>query len=518
MKPVLSFRFNRPASSRKLARGVGTLALTAIAAAALAGCAALGNSHSTQTMADPAAMATSQTLPGEHGQWPSQDWVAQFKDPQLSALVDEAVKDNPSLQAAFARVEASRAMAEATRSALYPHLEFEGSLIRQRFSEKDLFEGTPLAGSWQNQSRLQVGLSYDFDFWGKHHDALEAALSDDRAAEAESQAARLILATSISRNYARLAALYAQRDVAERAIAQRRDLTELSRQRLAAGLDTQVETTQARGTVAASQTDLQRVDEEIALARNQLAALLGKGPDRGLQIQPPVLLAQATPTLPDDLTIGLLGRRPDLVAARWRVEAASKDINVARKEFLPDVSLTAFAGLAALDPSNLLMGISRTFGIGPTVRLPIFEGGRLRANLKGKYAGYDIAVANYNQALVDALRETADVMTSIRSVDKQIQTQREALDLAEHAYALATTRYKAGLGTQLTVLNAESNVLQQRRLATDLQARRLDLQMGLMKALGGGYQEPAEGHESVAHGPARQPGHTQGHTQAGARG
>jgi outer membrane protein TolC len=118
----------------------------------------------------------------------------------------------------------------------------------------------------------------------------------------------------------------------------------------------------------------------------------------------------------------------------------------------------------------------------------VFEGGRLRANLKGKNAQYDIAVANYNQTLVDALRETADTVTSIRSVDTQIKTQREALDLAEHAYALATTRYKAGLGTQLTVLNAESNVLQQRRLATDLQARRLDLQMGLMKALGGGYQ------------------------------
>ncbi|NUT14202.1 MAG: efflux transporter outer membrane subunit, partial [Cupriavidus sp.] len=347
MTTAFSFRFTRPASSRELARRAGTLALTAIAAAALAGCAALGDSHSTQTLADPAAMATSQTLPDEHGQWPSQDWVSQFQDPQLNALVDEAIQDSPNLQAAFARVEASRAMAEATRSALYPHLEFEGSMLRQRFSNNDLFEGTPLAGSWQNQSRLQVGLSYDFDFWGKNRDALEAALSDDRAAEAESQAARLILATSISRNYARLAALYAQRDVAERAIAQRRDLTELSRQRLAAGLDTQVETTQARGTVAASQTDLQRVDEEIALARNQLAALLGKGPDRGLQIERPVLLAQATPTLPDNLTIGLLGRRPDLVAARWRVEAASKDINVAQKEYLPDNSLSAIAGLPA---------------------------------------------------------------------------------------------------------------------------------------------------------------------------
>lgn len=470
-------------------RRTGSLALTVLAAAVLAGCAALGDSHSTQSMMPAESVASPQTFANEHGQWPSQDWVDQFRDPQLRALVDEAVKDNPNLQVAFARLEASRAMADATRAALYPSVDFEGSLVRQRFSATDLFEGTPLAGSWQNQSRLQFGLSWDLDFWGKNRDALEAALSDDRAMAAESQAARLMLTTSIARSYNRLAALYAQRDVAERAIAQRRDLTDLSRQRLAAGLDTQVETTQARGTVAAAQTDLQRVDEEIALARNQIAALLGKGPDRGLQLSKPTLLANATPQLPDDLTIGLIARRPDIVAARWRVEAASKDISVAKKEFLPDVTLTAFAGLASLDPANLLMSVSRTFGVGSTLKLPIFEGGRLRANLKGKYAQYDIAAASYNQTLVDALRETADTVTSIRSVDQQIKTQREALELAEHAYSLSTTRYKAGLGTQLTVLNAESNVLQQRRLATDLQARRLDLQMGLMKALGGGYQE-----------------------------
>lgn len=486
------FSTSRRAPARQPARRLGAFALSALAAAALAGCAAFGNSHTTQVMTEPAQMATAQTLPGEHGQWPSQDWVDQFGDPQLRALVDEAVQNSPNLQAALARVQASRAMADATRSALYPHIDFDASLTRQRFSETDLYEGTPRAGSWQNLSRMQVGLSYDLDFWGRNRAALEAALSDDRAAEAESQASRLLLTTAVARNYARLAALFAQRDVAERAIAQRGDLTELSRQRLSAGLDTQVETTQARGTVASARTDLQRIEEEIALARNQIAALLGKGPDRGLAIQRPTLLAQATPTLPDNLAIDLLGRRPDLVAARWRVEASSKDIDVARAEFLPNITLSAFAGLASLDPSNLLLGISRQFGFGPAVRLPIFEGGRLRANLKGKHAQYDLAVANYNQTLLDALRETADTVTSIRSVDQQIQTQREALELAEHAYALATTRYKAGLGTQLTVLNAESNVLQQRRLATDLQARRLDLQMALVKALGGGYQQPGQ--------------------------
>jgi len=463
------------------------VALSAVALAALAGCANLGNSHSTQTLNSPGQLASTKTLPSQGGQWPSQNWVDQFNDPQLRALVDEAVKDNPNLQVAFARVRASRAMADVARGNLYPSVGLDADMTRQRLSEYDMFQGTPLAGNWFTESKIQLGVSYDLDFWGKNRSALEAALSDDKAMEAESQASRLMLSTTVARTYAKLAALYAQRDVAERSIAQRKDLTSLAGQRLRAGLDTQVETSQARANVAAAQTELEQVDEQIALARNQLAALLGKGPDRGLAITRPTLLAQGTPKLPDNLTIDLIGRRPDLVAARWRVEAASKDIDVAKAEFLPDISLTAFLGLASIAPENLLLGASRQLGIGPALKLPIFQGGKLRANLRGKYANYDAAVASYNQTLTEALHDTADQITALRSIDAQITIQRTALSEAERAYSLARTRYGAGLGTQLTVLNAETTVLQQRKQATDLQARRLDVQMALIKALGGGY-------------------------------
>lgn len=463
------------------------VALSSITLAVLAGCANLGNSHSTQTLTSPGQLASAQTLPSQGGQWPSQNWVDQFNDPQLRALVDEAIKDNPNLQVAFARVRASRAMADVVRGNLYPSVGLDAEMTRQRLSSYDLFEGTPLGGNWFTESKIQLGVSYDLDFWGKNRSALEAALSDDKAIEAESQAARLMLSTTVARTYAKLAALYAQRDVAQRTIEQRKDLTTLAGQRLRAGLDTQVETTQARANVAAAQTELEQVDEQIALARNQIAALLGKGPDRGLALTRPTLLAQTTPKLPDNLTIDLIGRRPDLVAARWRVEAASKDIDVAKAEFLPDISLSAFLGLASILPENLLLGNSRQLGIGPALKLPIFQGGKLRANLRGKFANYDAAVASYNQTLTEALHDTADQITALHSIDSQIHIQHTALTEAERSYSLARTRYGAGLGTQLTVLNAETTVLQQRKLATDLQARRLDVQMALIKALGGGY-------------------------------
>ncbi|MFW6168322.1 MAG: efflux transporter outer membrane subunit, partial [Ralstonia sp.] len=233
------------------------VALSAITVAVLAGCASLGNSHSTQTLTSPEHLASAQTLPSQGGQWPSMNWVDQFNDSQLRALVDEAIHDNPNLQVAFARVRASRAMADVARGDLYPSVGLEAETTRQRLSSYDLFEGTPLGGNWFTESKIQLGVSYDLDFWGKNRSALEAALSDDKAMETESQAARLMLSTSVARTYAKLAALYAQRDVAERTIAQRKDLTALSGQRLRAGLDTQVETTQARANVAAAQTELE---------------------------------------------------------------------------------------------------------------------------------------------------------------------------------------------------------------------------------------------------------------------
>ncbi|WP_347334275.1 efflux transporter outer membrane subunit, partial [Ralstonia pseudosolanacearum] len=205
---------------------------------------------STQTLTAPGQLASDRTLPSQGGQWPSQNWVDQFNDPQLRALVDEAIHDSPNLQVAFARVRASRAMADAARGDLYPSVGLDAEMTRQRFSSYDLFEGTPLGGNWVTESKIQLGVSYDLDFWGKNRAALESALSDDKAMEAESQASRLMLSTSVARTYVKLAALYAQRDVAERTIAQRRELVSLSGQRLRAGLDTQVETTQARANIA----------------------------------------------------------------------------------------------------------------------------------------------------------------------------------------------------------------------------------------------------------------------------
>jgi NodT family efflux transporter outer membrane factor (OMF) lipoprotein len=187
----------------------------------------------------------------------------------------------------------------------------------------------------------------------------------------------------------------------------------------------------------------------------------------------------------------LLGRRADIAAARWRVEAATSDVKNAKTLFYPNVNLTAFAGFQSLGFGKLLKSGSEQWGVGPAISLPIFEGGKLRANLRGKSADLDVAIESYNAAVIDAVRDAADQVASAQSITRQQAEQRAAQTAAEGAYDIAVQRYRAGLGNYLNVLTAETAVLAQRRLAVDLAARALDTQVGLARALGGGWQPTA---------------------------
>jgi NodT family efflux transporter outer membrane factor (OMF) lipoprotein len=195
--------------------------------------------------------------------------------------------------------------------------------------------------------------------------------------------------------------------------------------------------------------------------------------------------------LQSNIPADLLGRRADIAAARWRVEAATSDVANAKTQFYPNVNLTAFVGFQSLGFGKLLKSGSEQWGVGPAVHLPIFEGGQLRANLRGKAADLDAAIESYNAAVIDAVRDAADQVSSAQSIARQQAEQRDAQTAAEGAYDIAVQRYRAGLGNYLNVLTAETAVLAQRRLAVDLAARALDTQVGLARALGGGWQAPA---------------------------
>lgn len=466
------------------------LPLTALAAAAallLAACASPGPDRApiAQATSEQLALAATPTA-SVNAQW----WTT-LGDAQLDTLIAQALQGNPSLAVARARTEHAIAIAQATKAASGPQAVFNANVLRERFSANGIYPA-PLGGNAWNIGTVEADFSWSPDFFGKHSAEDDAALGQARAAQADAAAAESTLALQVARSYVGLARLLAQRDVAQRTLEQRQEIAKITRQRVDAGLDTRVERTQADAALPDTRTLIESLDEQAMLARRQIAALTGQAPG-ALAALSPQLSALTLQAQPDTLGADLLGRRPDVVAARWRVEAATQGVKAARAEFYPDINLSAFVGFNALGGSNVLSNVfkssSRQFGITPALRLPIFDGGRLRAQLGGKRADLDTAIAQYNAAVLDAVREAGDAIGSGQSLTRQQALQAETLAGTEKAFDLAQQRYHAGLGNYLVVLNAETQVLAQRRAAVDIRARQFDTYLALMKALGGGWAD-----------------------------
>jgi NodT family efflux transporter outer membrane factor (OMF) lipoprotein len=440
---------------------------------------AITKADSLQTSATLASTAVSTDA------WPQSQWWTQFQDPQLDQLITEGLAGSPTLRVAEARTRAALAQARVAQAARLPQIDAKGSVTRERFPEQSLIP-PPYGGSWDTFSDLEATLSWEIDFWGKNRAAYGQALGAARAAELDSRAARLALSANIAHSYVQLERAYLQLDVAQATLKQREQIFKLTQDRNAAGVDSKLELRQAESTLPAAREQIAQLQETIELTRNQLAALLGKGPDRGHGIWRPAANALTAVAIPSSVPSELLGRRPDILAQRWRVEAAQHGIENAKAQFYPNVNLSAFVGFQTLGAGNLLTAGNREIGVGPAVTLPLFDGGRRRGNLAARDSEYDIAVEQYNQAVADGLREVVDQLASFRSVDEQRAQQREGLATAQDAYDLATLRYREGVGNYLQVLTTETQLLTQRSLEADLRVRSLDLSINLARALGGG--------------------------------
>ena len=462
--------------------------LSVLGLALLAACADPGGITHRSAMVGASSLEVDKSLSHENMEaaWPELDWWKRFGDPQLDALEEEGLAGSPTIRLARSRVDQALAAAQVAGAVRKPQVNASGDVTRQRFSENAIFP-PPIGGSTFTTTEVALNAGYELDLWGKNRAAHEAALGRSEAAEADAFTSRLVLSAALAGAYVQLARAYEQLDLAHRNLEDREKVQSLTNDRVRAGLDSRLELKQVETSIPAARARVAQVEEEIALARNQIAALLGKGPDRGLALERPTL-RMAGVALPSRVPADLLGRRPDVVASRLRAEAASRQVAAQKAEFYPDVNLSALVGLQSVTLSHLLDPASAIPSIGAAVRLPIFDGGRLRGALAQRNAEYDAAVEQYNQTLADALREVVDQLTSLRSVNAQRTEVESALASAEEAYALAVTRYKAGLGSLLQVLTAEMAVLEQRNLRADLQSRELALSIDLMRALGGGYE------------------------------
>ena len=463
--------------------------LTCLAGVALlSGCADMtGLKPQGQLLSEQSVGATQSFTGVAPAPWPGDGWWRGLGGEPLDALIGEAFKENPDLAAADARVRQATAQTGLAEALLYPTLDAKASIPDAPFP--DNFP-KPFAG-YTTAKQANLTASYVFDLWGGQRAAWEAALGQQRAAEVDRAAARLALSTRIAQAYSDLEYAFSAHDVAIAEQERAKQLLDLTRQRVQAGIDSLALLHQAESTHASAEQKTSMTAQRIESVRVQLAVLLGQGPDRGLSIERPGQLNAAELALPENLPAELLGRRPDIVAARWRVEAARRNINAAKTQFYPNINLTAVFGVMAANSSDLFKSSSRFGLVTPAISLPIFEGGRLRANLAGRDADYDLAVAQYNKTLIGAFNEVAESLSQLRSLQAQIEAQQRALASARQAWELSTQRYRNGVGGYLEVLILQQALhLAEDRMA-EIRNRRIDVSIDLVRALGGGYRTDA---------------------------
>jgi len=434
------------------------------------------------------SLASQESLAGQVADWPADRWWSALGDPALDALIAEGLAGSPDVAVAAARVRAAEAIAQQAGAALGPSLAVDGSVGGTQQSQNLGIPPTFVPDGIQDTGRLTAALSFNLDLWGNNRAALRAARGDAVAAEVDAAQARLLLTTNIAAAYADLAQYYAQRDVARDAVTAREAVAKLTAQRVAVGVDTRGSQSAADTRVPQARADVLALDEAIALTQNRLAALVGAGPDRGRSVTRPTI-REVPVGLPVNVGIDLIGRRPDLVAARLRAEAADQRIKVAKADFYPNLNLTALVGLQSLGLGTLLDSGSTYGNGGLAVSLPVLDAGRIQGRYRGARASYDEAVARYDATLVTALREVADAVASRNAADTRLAEARRALSFAEDASRIAQLRYRAGLSNQLNVLATADTLLAARRAVADLEARRTTLDVTLIRALGGGYRD-----------------------------
>jgi NodT family efflux transporter outer membrane factor (OMF) lipoprotein len=473
------------ARRRANAAAVGALAIAC--ASVLAGCAAVPGADARPQMAPLSDYATTQSFAAPVGEWPNDAWWTGYHDPQLNELIAEALAGSPTLAIAHARLQQANAMAAISEGALAPQINANASATEQKQSYNYLSPRAVTPEGWNDIGYAALTFSWQLDFWGRNRAALAAATSDANAMRADVAQARLTLAAAVASAYAELARTHAARDTAAAALEVRSKTADLFRRRHETGLETLGSVRQLDARRESAAADLLALDEQLALQRNELAALVGAGPDRGLSITRPTLALTHGFTLPESIGTELLGRRPDIRAARMRAEAASKRIDQSRAAFYPNVNLTALIGAQSLGLDMLTREGSSTGNVGPAISLPIFNAGQLRNQYRRSEAEYAQAVAEYHRAIIQALQEVADAATSQKALGPQLERIDDAVAAAREAWRIQNNRYEGGLATYLDVLTAEDSLLANLRQQSDLQSRSLSLDIALTRALGGGY-------------------------------
>ncbi len=415
------------------------------------------------------------------------EWWKAFKDPQVDRLAALVVTSNPTLQGALAKMRAAEAELAVNRAEDRPQVTLDGSEQRVLFS-KDYIIPPPYGGSYRWYGSLAANMSWDLDFWGKQADLIAKARDTAEADALDAEAARLALSGAFAQAYVDLVLNYQNGDIADATVAERTEILKISQGRFDAGLENGTAVAQAKSLLSLAKADQLRYAAAREMDIHAIAALAGQGADFYATITKPTPDLDVTLPLPQALPADLLGRRPDILAAKARIEASIENREAAHADFYPNINLEAMLGFQSIGLANMFTGGAFTMGLGPALHLPIFDAGKLKAQYAHATADLDSSVADYNGTVVGAIKQTADAMTQVKSLAAQRTQQADAVINAQRAYEIALDRYRSGLDTQLPMLTAESTLLQARQQLAGVIADGAKQRITLLLTVGGGFE------------------------------
>lgn len=430
---------------------------------------------------------TSKSFEATQSHWPSELWWKSYHDEQLNTLIASGLENSPNIAIVSARIKQASAYTQSANSQLLPQVGANASVSSDKLSYNYVTPSFMAPQKWNDYGQAALSISWEIDFWGKNRAALATATSEFEAIQAEKKQAELILASAIATSYAQLVQLYAIRDMIDESLKIKQKILERIEEKYTIGLENKSSVSDAKARHTNTYGELEAIDEQIALTKNQIAALLGEGPDKGLDIKRPRINVENKYELPHELALNLLGRRPDIVSAKLQVEAKNSKIKQKKAAFYPNINLSAMIGLQSLGLDNLTKSGSDIGSVGPALYLPIFTGGRLEADLKSAEASYDEAVANYNSTVVHALQNVADIGVSQKSLSLQIKKAQEGVDATQTSYDITHNRYKQGISNYIEVLYANDNLYTAQKYLVSLKTKSLILDIAMKRALGGGY-------------------------------
>jgi multidrug efflux system outer membrane protein len=460
-----------------------------VMALALAGCAAIAPDTHPLAKRDIASSELSSNIKLAHEGWPEAQWWTAYHDEQLNAIIKQALASGPSLEVAAAHIGTARSSLSRSLADLGLETSLYANANRQRYSGTGLFPA-PIGGAYYTEETLRLDLRYNFDWWGKNRAQVAAAVGELNAGRATYAEAEQALAASITQSYFRLQGAWARLANTEQLAATQTALVQDQAKRVARGLTTADDQRAADMELSLIRKQQMQLKSDIEHEREALRALAGAD-NTALADLKPVTLSPTPHALPARLGIELLARRPDLQAARWKLEASLSRIDAAKAAFYPDLNLTGSIGLDTVKVENLLQAASRTLYLGPTLSLPLFDSKRLDAQLDGARTARNERIAEYNQTIIEAVRDVAQGGAQLQGIEQQITQQTAATASARAQVASAQARMDQGLANNASVLNARLALLKQQDADLYLQQIQLLAEVALTNALGGGYHEEA---------------------------